>query len=105
MSETFLIKVEVDTATKLPGRRCNRCNGVQFRPILFLMDNYTARCANCIFHHITEPCGTVVDFSIGETTTVRKCGDVFPTGFGTDDSPSTIPLAICIECHKIVPLQ
>lgn len=104
MTETLTVIVEIDQ-TKLPGRRCNRCNGIEFRSIVFTMDYYTARCANCIFHGYKEPCGTIMDFTISDKATVKNCGDVYPTGYGTDQSHSTVPLAICLKCHKITLLQ
>ena len=114
MSERLPIHLEI-LPDKLPSRKCTRCSGIEFRAVVFSNATYVARCANCTFHGVPNPCGTIIDFVISdEGTTVTKCGEQFPLqartlngpiGLGDADSPSSIPLAVCLKCHKLVALQ
>lgn len=105
MSETLTLHVEIGE-TPLHDRRCNRCQGREFRELLHTRDSYQARCADCGYHGNGVTCGRIVSFVIRDTgETLVRCGDMLQTEFCTWDSSSAFPLAICMGCFKLVALQ
>lgn len=87
------------TGEPLLSRRCNRCESTEFRAVLGAYGRYRANCGNidCL---PDNPCGK----SLQTVPSVINCGDWMQSELWDESSPSTRPIAICMNCGKIVDL-
>jgi hypothetical protein len=104
------VKVTLDLEigeTTLPGRIC-RCGSKDFREVVFKVHQQRAQCADCGYQFGGSGyCGRIVRFVIGcDKEEIIRCGDFqSSSSVPADDSQTSIPLAICFDCHRLVTLQ
>lgn len=91
----------------LENRHCGRCGSNDFRSLIFIPHRQKAQCADCGYRSGSMYCGRIVSFSIGPENDEKllHCGDWRVCESADDQSQSSIPLAVCLGCKRLVAAQ
>lgn len=92
------ITIEVDEQ-RLENRSCARCGHSEFFALKFIKHSQMVSCSlDCS----SVGCGHLLRIGFhGEET---RCGDIRETESASLDSQTTIPLAVCWTCGRLVSL-
>jgi hypothetical protein len=100
---TFSVVLPILT-TILAGRVCSRCNGAKFAALAGNPVQYRAVCDRFLDEKHTDYCGALIGNvynQAGELTAVH-CGDWRDdTEVCDEQSPASLPLAVCLECGRL----
>jgi hypothetical protein len=98
------ITLKLDEAV-LENRHCY-CGSMEFRAVSFVPYKQAILCADCVYHANHVGCGRIINFRISDDGEILDCcGEIRDLGTGAIDSQSSIPLAICLKCNRLVELQ
>lgn len=79
------------------NRQCRRCMSKDFGRVKNVWDK---RMLSCSMDCTNKGCGHLLRIGFnGEET---RCGDIVTAEYYTIESPSTMPLVICLKCGKIL---
>ncbi len=98
------IDLALDTLP-LENRRCGRCGSRDFRLLIYIPRQEQAQCADCGYRSGREHCGRIIRFKTNddqEEIEINRCGDWIMCESADPQSQSSIPLAVCLGCKRLV---